>query len=332
MKTRLAFLSVVVIWWTLAQHTALAAHECTSTGAIVQANFNTQNSGWYCSASPGASEHACMYDQQSDCTSACSSCGGTFTSSGDCPWERSQGSAPGDSTALYYGCTAGNWAQYYRMTCNCNYSCKEPGQSCSSGSECCSGICNGDTGLCGSSSPILINLANNSSNYHLTSAADGVFFDLDSNGSAEQLAWTEADADIAFLAMDRNANGAIDNGSELFGNFTPKSNGQRATNGFDALADLDASQGNGDGKIDAADAVYPQLHLWLDRDRSGTSDQTELVTLAAAGVATIFTDYSELPRTDRSGNQYKYRGTAMVLRNGHEVPRAIFDVFLATVR
>ena len=73
---------------------------------------------------------------------------------------------------------------------------------------------------------------------HLTSAEDGVLFDIDGDGVLDRVPWTEAGSDDAWLAMDRNGNGIIDDGSELFGNYTPAFAGQRepfARSGFDAL-------------------------------------------------------------------------------------------------
>ena len=88
-------------------------------------------------------------------------------------------------------------------------------------------------------SPIIVDTGRDG--YRLTSVKNGVHFDLNADGTPELTAWTRRDSDDAFLAMDRNGNGRIDDGTELFGNHTPAYADRTdvtALNGFEALAFL----------------------------------------------------------------------------------------------
>src|SRR5579862_2797725 len=91
------------------------------------------------------------------------------------------------------------------------------------------------SGYCCQCTPIIIDVSGNG--FDLTSAANGVIFDISGTGHPVQISWTAIGSENAFLALPAS-DGLIHGGKELFGNFTtqPESNDP---NGFRALAVYD---------------------------------------------------------------------------------------------
>lgn len=191
-----------------------------------------------------------------------------------------------------------------------------------------SGVWDASTCTCNTVSPIILNLEE--PQIRLTDAGGGVDFDINGDGRTERIAWTTLDSGAAFLALDRNGNGKIDDGTELFGNFTMQPPAA-SPNGFAALAIFDLPQLGGDanGRITEADAIFTRLKLWIDSNHDGESQDAELTSLSSFGIVSIDLDFRESRRQDQYGNEFRYRSKVHFLNNQQ---RFAYDVFLTVSR
>lgn len=199
---------------------------------------------------------------------------------------------------------------------------------CTYPSGCPSGYDDDGQGCCQASTPLIIDVSGNG--FDLTRLEDGVLFDLNRDGIKEPLSWTSRNSDDAWLALDRNQNSVIDDGSELFGNYSPQPK-EPGRNGFEALKqyDLLRNGGNADGRIGPEDEVYKRLLLWTDKNHNGVSEPAELVALTRTEPFThIDLEYEETQRRDKHGNWFRYRSITVDRLNKRR--GEVYDVYLLT--
>ncbi|WP_027708417.1 calcium-binding protein [Zooshikella ganghwensis] len=169
-------------------------------------------------------------------------------------------------------------------------------------------------------SPIIIDL--DGDGVETLSVNDKHYFDHDGNAFAESTGWVSRDDGL--LVWDKNNNGVVDSGAELFGNQTTLASGQKAKHGYDALAEFDD---NKDGVIDAQDAIYSSLRVWQDKNENGLTDNDELSSLADMGIKSLSTAYEDSNHTDAQGNEHR-QTSDVTWNDGHKTDSA--DVWFKT--
>ena len=286
-----------------------------SDGACVEDSDCGDTESWYCS------EGCCQEDN---------GCGAAY----NCAYESSDGCG----CALACDCQSGNCSFGSCSDGGGSDGCDDPGNgwfesadgcTCDFWNDCQSGWC--EDGKCASSDPIIVDLSG--AGFALTNSSNGVKFDFFGNGTPIQIAWTAGGADVGWLALDRNGNGKIDDGAELFSNLTPQPSappGEKV--GFRALAvyDKPSNGGNGDGKIDRQDAIFSKLRVWVDRNHNGATAAGELLTMQQAGIQSISLAYGSSKWVDAYGNQFRYRSKVVFSKGVPASDQYVYDVILVT--
>ena len=156
------------------------------------------------------------------------------------------------------------------------------------------------------SSPLVVDL--DGDGIETLGSGVGIYFDHDNNGFSEDTGWVGKDDGL--LVRDINGNSQIDNGTELFGNNTLLSNGEKAKNGFEALKELDS---NNDNVFDQNDAAWNEVKVWKDGNSNGVVDDGELLTMEQAGITGVDLNYVDHnyrgDHSDEHGNTCKQEGT-----------------------
>ncbi len=305
---------------------------------LVYASGNCSNQRSQCTGTAAANYNNCIGQCAIGNTACTNSCSATQTSAKtDCgnQYQTCITYEGNDCTSgVGYSCPgSGNYPLCSftspSETCYCYCLCNSSPPSCPGGPN--AAGCTGSGWVC--NSPILIDTSGKG--IDLTSPEAGVDFDLWGNGVYEHWSWTRPESGVAWLALDRNNNGLVDNGTELFGSATPQPKPPvgDVPNGFNALAAFDSKDngGNEDGAIDEHDSIYNKLWVWFDENHDGISQPNELRTLAQAGIAKIDLGYRESKREDEYGNYFRYKGRIWDAAGDHSGKYA-WDVFLARVK
>jgi Cadherin-like domain len=140
--------------------------------------------------------------------------------------------------------------------------------------------------------PIVLDLNGDSTITTVSNANSNVKFDWNDTGFKAETGWVAPTE--GFLMLDRNSNGIVDSGKELFSNGAVDS----ASRGVRSMSWVDS---NGDGVIDGTDPVFAALRVWQDANSDGKQNVGEMKTLAELGITKL--DYNQA-RFTRNGQEF----------------------------
>ena len=145
--------------------------------------------------------------------------------------------------------------------------------------------------------PLALDLNGNGIETLAANGHDGALFDHERLGIRTATGWIHSNDGI--LVYDRNGDGKINDGGEIFGDNTLLKNGKTAAHGFEAAADLDD---NGDGKLDAADSAFSKLGVWRDLNHNGISEEGEIFALKDLHIKSLNLGYTQADKDLGNGN------------------------------
>ena len=176
-----------------------------------------------------------------------------------------------------------------------------------------------------SCAPIVIDTTGHGFVFTDPAKGEYVSFDFQGNGTVSKVSWPKVGSGNAWLVLDRDGDGVIKDGTELFGNFSPHADGANPDwpgkkagepNGFQALQWYDHPAQGGDGNLtlDKKDKIWNKLRLWIDEhcykdpDHQCQSRPQELHTLESMHIRSISSFYTVDRHSDAVGNDFKYIG------------------------
>ena len=163
--------------------------------------------------------------------------------------------------------------------------------------------------------PLVIDLNGNGIELTDVHKGNGVEFDITGDGVKEQVSWVAPNDGM--LVYDRNGNGVIDSGKELFGDQ------HGSADGFEELSKFDTDRNR---VIDREDDIYSDLNIWRDLNQNGYSETDELKAIEEYGIESIDLDKDDT-RTSIAGNRIEGYSEYQTANGNGKVGEVFFNYF-----